>query len=124
MVSRFGHRLYHSDAPVIGRPARRRISRLLAAFGTAAMTATVGAASASAPLSVGVTVVRSCSVESAQTSGSIGLACSASASRIQVSSSGGSEVLTLASGIKASLDAGGRTGEQSGNAPRQITINF
>jgi hypothetical protein len=98
----------------------------VAALGTMARTIEAGTASAS--LTVGVTVVRSCKVESGGTSEAVRLACSKDGTRVNISSSFAPQGLTLAAGR-----TGSPMGSTSAAAPstgrgdidvRLVTLNF
>jgi hypothetical protein len=87
----------------------------------AALTCTIAAATASVPLSVSATVVRSCKVDSTGSSGSVRLACSTNATPVMVSGATGSDVLTLPA---ASLPANSRTAARTDRSTHLVTLNF
>jgi hypothetical protein len=98
----------------------------VAAF--AAMAITIEAGTASALLSVGVTVVRSCKVESGGTSGTISLACSKDVTRVEISGTSAPQVLMLTGGTNASelstMPADARPAEPADSVVRLVTLNF
>jgi hypothetical protein len=98
---------------------------VIAALGTMAVTIEAGTASAS--LLVGVTVVRSCKVESGGTSSTISLACSNDVTRVEISGTSAPQVLMLTGGTNASelstMPADARPAEPA-DAVRLITLNF
>jgi hypothetical protein len=98
---------------------------LVAVAAAGILTGTIDAATASAPLSVSATVVRSCKVDSAPSSGSVSLACSKDVTAVKVTGVSASDVLVMPAETPATpVPADSVTATSADSTARFVTVNF
>ncbi len=87
-------------------------------------TVGVGAASSTASMTAGVTVVRSCAVGTQAASGTITLACSNGVNQVNLGSSSTSDIRPLVSGSNALTPSSATRETSSPSQPLVVTLNF
>ena len=100
---------------------------LVATLALLGATVGVGAASSTASMTVGVTVVRSCAVGTQAASGTLTLACSNGVNHVNLGSSSTPDVRPLVSGSNALTPSSGSSATRETSSPSQplvVTLNF